>query len=388
VARRLDILFAAEHLVPTVGGAELQALELLAELAKRHRVRAAWIAGSMGGGWRHDELPPGVEGTPAPAPPGEVPYWENKARRRRVLADVVALQISAARPDVVVTQLHGAPAALGAGVPGVLLMPSYEALCKNAFDAGSDCTPAHDCQSCPLATRLPAGERNWMFESRREHEKGLARAAAVAVVGPAVAQAFSEWTGRKPDLELPPVFRLPAVPAVGPDPGGHAVIAAARWSENKGVALLPALAEALAPREVRITEDGLGAQRERLHPMGNVRIGSAPLPELLAGAAVLLVPSRSSEGVPRVAFEAMAAGVPVVAAAVGGLRGLVPDDWLVAPDAPASEWGRRVATVTAGGNASSARARAPVAAALARRPVDALERLLVEAAGQAAWPSA
>jgi glycosyltransferase involved in cell wall biosynthesis len=187
---------------------------------------------------------------------------------------------------------------------------------------------------------------------------------------------------------LPPVFRRPPAPAVGPRAGGHAVIAAARWSENKGVALLPAIAEALAPREVRITEDGLGAQRDQLLAMGNVRIGSAPLRELLAGAAVLLVPSRSSEGVPRVAFEAMAAGVPVVAAAVGGLPGLVPDDWLVAPDAPASEWGRRVETVTADGDAASARARAPIEVALSRRPVDALERLLVDAAGQAAWRSA
>lgn len=380
MARRLDILFAAEHLIPTVGGAEVMALELLGELAQRHRVRAVWIAGAEGGGWRHDELPAGVQGAPAPAPPRGSGYWEHKARRRRVLAGAVAGQVAAARLDVVLTQLHGAPAALGMDVPGVMLMPSYEALCKNAFEAGSDCARAHDCVSCPLAARLPAGERDAMLESRAAHAAALARAAAIAAVGPAVARACSEWSGREPDLVLPPVLRLPPVPAMAPDPGGHAVIAAARWSENKGVALLPALAEALAPREVRISEDGLGAHRERLAAMANVRIGSAPLQRLLAGAAVLLVPSQWPEPVPRVAFEAMAAGVPVVAAAVGGIPGLVPEEWLVAPDAAASEWGERVALVTVEGERSSARARAAVDAALATRPLEAVERLLLKAA--------
>ena len=385
MARRLDILFAAEYLIPTVGGAEMEALELLEELADAPSGPCRLDRRVGGRGWRREELPPGVVGAPAPAPPDGFAYWESKARRRRVLADAVAGQIAAGRPDVVVTQLHGAPAVLGAGVPGVLLMPSYEALCKTAFDADSDCAPAHDCASCPLAARLAPGERDRMLESREAHAGALARAAAIAVVGPAVAQACIEWTGREPDLVLPPVLRPPPAPAVAPDPGGHAVIAAARWSENKGVALLPALAEALAPREVRISEDGLGAERERLDAHGQRGDRERALCRSCWRAPPCCsCPRGCTRPFPRVAFEAMAAGVPVVAAAVGGIPGLVPEDWLVAPDAPASEWGERVAMVTAEGERSSARARGPVAAALARRPVEALERLLLEAAGQAA----
>ena len=52
VVRRLDILFAAEHLVPPVGGAEMSALELLEGLsASGHRVRALWIDGGKPAGW-------------------------------------------------------------------------------------------------------------------------------------------------------------------------------------------------------------------------------------------------------------------------------------------------------------------------------------------------
>jgi glycosyltransferase involved in cell wall biosynthesis len=50
---------------------------------------------------------------------------------------------------------------------------------------------------------------------------------------------------------------------------------------------------------------------------------------LRAEAAVALVPSRSGETFGLAAAEAMAAGVPVVAARVGALPELVPDDWLV-----------------------------------------------------------
>jgi glycosyltransferase involved in cell wall biosynthesis len=49
----------------------------------------------------------------------------------------------------------------------------------------------------------------------------------------------------------------------------------------------------------------------------------AAVPELLARARALLVPSRCYEGQPRVVLEAFAAGVPVLASRIGGLPELV-----------------------------------------------------------------
>jgi glycosyltransferase involved in cell wall biosynthesis len=60
---------------------------------------------------------------------------------------------------------------------------------------------------------------------------------------------------------------------------------------------------------------------------------------LLSRASCVVVPSRvtasgRTEGTPLIALEALAAGVPVVASAVGGLTALAPAARLVPPDDP------------------------------------------------------
>jgi glycosyltransferase involved in cell wall biosynthesis len=61
------------------------------------------------------------------------------------------------------------------------------------------------------------------------------------------------------------------------------------------------------------------------------RVGPAELAQLRAGAAVALVPSRYAEILPLAALEAMAAGLPVVAARAGGLAEIVPPQGLHPP---------------------------------------------------------
>ena len=58
------------------------------------------------------------------------------------------------------------------------------------------------------------------------------------------------------------------------------------------------------------------------------------MPVLLAGAGALLMPSRYHEFSPFAALEAMAAGVPVLAARMGGLPELVGTERCVAPNDP------------------------------------------------------
>ena len=385
MARRLDLLFAAESLVPPVGGAEMWALELLEALTPRHDVRAAWLDGGEPAAWRVDALPRGVEGSASGAPPPAEGYWRTKARRREALGAAVAGEIERRRPDIVVAQLHGAPTALAAakvaGVPGVLVLPSYESLCKHAFDAGSDCAPARDCASCPASAALAPPERAAMLEARAAQDAAVAGAAAVVAVGDAVAGACREWSGRDATV-APGALRRPAVPERSARAGGHAVMSSARWSHNKGVDLVLPIAEALAPREVRVTQAGLQGRRDSLARLPNVRLADAPTTELLNGAAALLVPSLWPEPFGRVAFEALAAGVPVVASAVGGLPGFVPPEGLVEPDAPAREWARTVAGLTrphAWPEACES-ARAAAARVLDGGQVERLESLLFEVA--------
>jgi glycosyltransferase involved in cell wall biosynthesis len=64
------------------------------------------------------------------------------------------------------------------------------------------------------------------------------------------------------------------------------------------------------------------------------RVSPAELATLRAKAAVAVVPSRYAEILPLAALEAMAAGLPVVAARSGGLAEAVPAEGLYAPGNP------------------------------------------------------
>jgi glycosyltransferase involved in cell wall biosynthesis len=118
--------------------------------------------------------------------------------------------------------------------------------------------------------------------------------------------------------------------------GGYALVAA-RLSAEKGVDVA---IDACALAGVPLLIAGEGPQRAALEARARERGGAVTfvgrvdadeLDRLRAGAALALVPSRS-ENFPTAAAEAMAAGVPVLAARVGGLPELLDADCLVPAD--------------------------------------------------------
>jgi glycosyltransferase involved in cell wall biosynthesis len=108
---------------------------------------------------------------------------------------------------------------------------------------------------------------------------------------------------------------------------GDYALVLSRLSPEKGVDIA---VEAAAAAGVPLRVAGDGPERQRLEALADgadVRfLGQVPaagVPELLAGAAMVLVPSRCHEFFGYSALEAMATGVPVVATAMGGLPELV-----------------------------------------------------------------
>ena len=118
-------------------------------------------------------------------------------------------------------------------------------------------------------------------------------------------------------------------------PVSHVVVAAGRLSPEKGFAVLADAAAAVLrdcpSAGFVLFGDGagraaLGEQITRLGLAGRFLLPgfTRDLDRLLAGADLLVIPSYT-EGLPNVALEAGAAGVPVVATAVGGNPEVVAD---------------------------------------------------------------
>jgi hypothetical protein len=171
---------------------------------------------------------------------------------------------------------------------------------------------------------------------------------------------------------------------VAPHPRGPILLVASRWIKNKGLDLLVPLCRALDHREVWVTEHGLSSGlRADLTHLEHVRlVGNLPMGRLLSGAGVLLVPSRWPEPFGRVAFEGLAAGVPTLASAVGGLREFVPPAQLVEPPDLVPAW---IAAVRRLEHEASWRAArrdgiAAASAVMRRAPLARLEDVIREVA--------
>jgi glycosyltransferase involved in cell wall biosynthesis len=146
--------------------------------------------------------------------------------------------------------------------------------------------------------------------------------------------------GRLEELGAPLGGRARVIPSVqrtfapsSAAASGRFALAAGRLTPEKGFA--DAIAACTAAG-VPLVVAGDGPQLEELRALGGDvrfagRVGAAELARLRAEAALAIVPSRYAEILPLAALEAMAAGLPVVAARSGGLAETVPDEGLYPP---------------------------------------------------------
>jgi glycosyltransferase involved in cell wall biosynthesis len=202
-----------------------------------------------------------------------------------------------------------------------------------------------------------------------------------------------------------PAERVAVLPQFGVDPAryaaGDARVLRARLGGRrpvvgyvgrlvgeKGVDLL---IDAVEPLEVQVLVVGAGPERERLER----RVASWPpdravftgaisheaVPDHLAALDVLVLPSRTTAGwmeqFGHVLVEAMAAGVPVVAAASGAIPEVVDDAGLLFPEGDAAALRARVAELLGDGDlrrALAARGRARVARCYTHEAIAAAQR--------------
>jgi glycosyltransferase involved in cell wall biosynthesis len=232
-------------------------------------------------------------------------------------------------------------AAREAGARVVLHLHNYRLVCAQGlcFTHGADCTRCHG------RNTLPGVRLNCRGGSRAE---SVAYAAGLAlwqrrVVGNtdafAVPSAFA--LGRLRELGAPLGDRARVVGSVQRElaerssaASGRHVLAAGRLTPEKGFADAIDAARA-AGLPLVIAGDGPHASSLRARAEGaDVRFTGVLRPAELAAlrheAGAAIVPSRFAEILPLAALEAMAAGLPVVAADAGGLSEAVPGEGLYA----------------------------------------------------------
>lgn len=188
---------------------------------------------------------------------------------------------------------------------------------------------------------------------------------------------------RRAGLSSRPIDVIPnAVPVQPAARGGSKLLFAGRLAPEKGIDVLLDAAE-LTGLPLIVVGDGplmshvKDRARRRITVLG--RVSPTRVSELLAEAAVAVVPSTCLENAPLSVLEPMACGTPVVASAVGGIPELVRngvDGLLVEPGSAAS-----LAAALRALTADEARARRMGAAARERvgkefSPVRHVETLL------------
>ena len=171
---------------------------------------------------------------------------------------------------------------------------------------------------------LPPGVSGWIDAQEREL---VAAADAVAVCSQAMADHVTRWLHAPTATVIPNGVRM-ADWASDVDRVPGRVVFAGRLEHEKG---LHVAFEATRDLDVELVVAGQGTQLDRYTAEAHDRVrfvGHLPRPALaalLASAEVVVVPSLY-EPFGLAALEAMAAGTPVVASAVGGLREVVTDN--------------------------------------------------------------
>ena len=353
----MRILIATDSFPPGCGGSGWSTWELARGLRSRgHELRVVQARP----GQRHhatreyDGFTIEEFASPAPGIPFVRNYYKNERLYPR-LADHLSGLIAAERPDIVhaqhvLTTPPAVAAARAAGIPVVATVrdywplcywstlihdPAAETLCPACSGAGMRrCLRPRAGAAWPLAVPLVP----YMQRNLARKRAALGGASAIVAVSGAIER---DLRARAPQLARTRIVRIPnpvditALRAAAGrhvrSQGGAYAIYVGKLEPNKGAQLLPDVMRA-ARVDLPLVVAGDGALREPLEREARARgldlrvTGWRPREEVLgwlAGASLLVFPSRGPESLSRVLIEGAALGVPIAAMDTGGTRDIV-----------------------------------------------------------------
>ncbi len=353
----MKILLATDAFPPVCGGSGWSTYELARGLrARGHEIslvkpvpgRAASVLDTMYDGFRVREF-----GAPAP----NVPYLRNYLKSEKLTASLTSYLGSLLRDDPhdvvhgqhVLTTVAAINAARVARVPAVATVRDYWPVCY-----WSDLIHTRDglelCPACTAANMRvciePRAGALWplalpmipYMRSNLEGKRGgLARADAVIAVS---AQIASDLRARAPELAhtrievIPNPIDVAALRAVGDrrsEVGDPYALYLGKLAPNKGTQYLVDIVKK-ANLDWTLVVAGDGPDRAALEREAKASgraiefrgwVDKEESARLLAGASMLIFPSRGPESLSRVLIEASALGVPIAAMDTGGTRDII-----------------------------------------------------------------
>ncbi len=357
----MNILIPTDAFPPVCGGSGWSTYELARGLRGRgHQVsivkpvpgRASGVTETTYDGFRVREF-----GAPAP----NVPYLRNYYKSEKLTASLTDYLLTLLRTDPqdivhaqhVMTTLAGIAAAKSAGVPAVATVRDYWPVCYWSDllqkTEGLDLCPACTSANMRLCIQPRAGAAwpaalpmiPYMRANLGAKRAGLARADAVIAVSSRIA---SDLRARAPELAdtrievIPNPVNVAALRRAGRGQlktgGAPYALYLGKLAPNKGARyLVDVVTKADLDWTVIVAGDGpdRAVLEENARASGRTIefrgwVDKDESTRLLAGASMLIFPSRGPESLSRVLIEASALAVPIAAMDTGGTRDIVEPD--------------------------------------------------------------
>jgi glycosyltransferase involved in cell wall biosynthesis len=303
-------------------------------------------------------------GAPAPNVPYVRNYYKSERLTRALTAYLLAL-LQSERHEIVhaqhvMTTMAAVEAGRRAGVPAVATVRDYWPVCYWSdllyTKSGLDLCPACTVEQMRLCIRPRAGALwplalpliPYMRANLTAKRTGLSRASAVIAVSRRIAE---DLRARAPELRdtridvipnpvnvtalraaaAPPALPADASATAGPRPPAPYALYLGKIAPNKGTSfLLDVVSRADLRWKLVVAGDGpdrAALTREAQASGRDVEftgwVDKDAASRLLAGAGMLIFPSRGPESLSRVLIEASALGVPIAAMDTGGTRDII-----------------------------------------------------------------